>query len=294
MRKCISVIVFATILSPYLSDAQSFYAVKRSRNLMIGGGSGIAYYTGEMVNPNSVGIVKPNIAISAEYYIIPRVSARAGVTWFQTSGDDANANDDREERNLSFRSNNFEASFTGALSLLPTGQRFYQRSRINLHGFVGIALLRFNPKTLYQGNWVALPPLETEGTKYSTIQPVIPFGLGMRIKVDPFFNILIEGGYRKTFTDHLDDVSIRRYPDPATLKSDLSRALSDRRPEIGTQPPNPQTMGKRGNPDTDDGYFLLNVMIQYYVPTEIFRNQAQRKLYRQKGKAGMYKIRRKK
>ncbi|HYG19203.1 MAG TPA: DUF6089 family protein [Ohtaekwangia sp.] len=270
-------------------EAQSFYAIRRNRNLLVGLGTGTANYLGEMVNPGEFGILKPNIAVSAEYYWTDRISTRAGLTWFQISGDDAKADDDRKSRNLSFVSGNIEFSAIGIINLSPIGTRFYQRSVLNLHAFAGIGLLYFNPKAEYDGKKHALQPLETEGVKYSRITPVIPVGLGARIKVNPFFNLLVEGGYRITFTDYLDDVSIRRYPDPATLKSDLSRALSDRRPEIGTQPDNPTAVGVRGNPEKNDGYFLLNVTVQYYMPQEIFSN-AQRKLYRSKRK-GYYQKR---
>jgi hypothetical protein len=287
--KTIKFLLFATTLLPVLAEAQSFYAVRRNRNLMVNVGSGIANYKGEMVNPGKFGTLKPNLTVGAEYYVTTRISVRASATWFQLAGDDSKANDDREERNLHFRSNNYEVSLTGALNLSPMGQRFYQRSMLNFHGFIGIGLLRFNPKAKYNGEWVALAPLETEGVKYARIQPVIPIGLGARIKVNPFFNVLIEGGYRITFTDYLDDVSSTRYPDPTTLKSDLSRALSDRRPEIGTQPSD-YLKGKRGNPSNNDGYFIGNVTVQYYLPTEIFRN-SQRKMYRSKRK-GIYNNRR--
>jgi hypothetical protein len=283
MVKWLKIFFFTLSLIPCLSEAQSFYAVRRNRNLMVNAGSGIAYYQGDMVDPRELGVLKPNIAVGAEYFFLPRFSARANLTWFQTAGNDVKANDDRQERNLHFRSSNIEFNITGAINLIPTGLRFYQRARINLHGFVGIGITRINPKAEYQGEWIALQPLQTENIKYSRFQPVIPFGLGVRIKVDPFFNVLIEGGYRKTFTDYLDDVSSTRYPDPTLLKSDLARALSDRRPEIGTQPSRPTEVGKRGNPDNDDGYFITNVTIQYYLPTEIFRNQ--RKLYNSKRRA---------
>jgi hypothetical protein len=283
MLNWLKLTVFAITLIPFYTEAQSFYAVKRNRNLLINGGSGLALYQGEMVNPRQLGIAKPNVTVGAEYFFMSRLSARVGVTWFQIAGDDAKANDDRQQRNLSFRSNNIELAATGAISLLPKGSRFYQRARINLHAFIGVGIVKINPKTYYQGDWVALQPLETEGVKYKRLQPVIPFGLGARLKIDPFFNILIEGGYRKTFTDYLDDVSSVRYPDPAILKSDLSRALSDRRPEIGTQPSRPTQVGKRGNPEFNDGYFIASVTIQYYLPTEIFRNQ--HKLYNVKRRA---------
>jgi hypothetical protein len=283
--KTIKFFLFAITLLPLFAEAQSFYAVRRNRNLLISVGSGTANYKGEMVNPGELGILKPNLALGAEYYFAPRLSARAELTWFMLSGDDSKADDDRKERNLSFRSHNLEFCVLGAFNLSPMGARFYQRSRLNFHVFAGIGVLRFNPKAKYQGEWVALQPLETEGVSYARIQPVVPLGLGARIKINPFFNVLIEGGYRITFTDYLDDVSTTRYIEPALLKSDLSRALADRRDEIGTKPENP-LIGRRGNPSNNDGYFIGNVTLQYYLPTEIFRN-SQRKLYRSKRK-GIY------
>lgn len=286
--RTVKFLLFSITLLPLFAEAQSFYAVRRNRNLMLNVGTGVANYYGELVNPGKLGTLKPNLTVGFEYYVATRISVRASATWFQLAGDDAKANDDRDERNLHFRSNNYEISLTGALNLSPIGQRFYQRSILNFHGFAGIALLRFNPKARYNDEWVALAPLETEGVKYSRIQPVIPIGLGARVKVNPFFNILIEGGYRITFTDYLDDASSTRYPDPTILKSDLSRALSDRRAEIGTKPSN-YLVGKRGNPSNNDGYFIGNITIQYYLPNEIFAN-SQRKLYRAKRKA-VYKRR---
>jgi Domain of unknown function (DUF6089) len=253
-----------------LGYSQSFYATRRDRNFLISVGSGTANYYGEMVNPGEFGTLKPNIAIGAEYYMTNRISIRSELTWFQLSGNDAQADDDRVERNLSFTSNNIELSVLGAVNLSPMGLRFYQRSKLNLHAFAGIGVLYFNPKAEYQGQKYALQPLQTENKKYSRVQPVIPLGFGARIKLDPFFNILVEAGYRITFTDYLDDASSTRYPDGSLLKSDLARALSDRRVEIGTQPSNPTQVGKRGNPEENDGYFITNITLQYYLPKMMF------------------------
>ncbi len=299
MLKKLNFILFAISALPLFCDAQSFYAIRRNRNLMVSGGSGIAYYQGDLVDPGEFGIIKPNIAVGAEYFFLPRFSARAHLTWFQTKGDDRKANDDRQERNLQFRSSNWELTTTVALNLMPTGVRFYQRSKINLHAFAGIGLLYFNPKAELDGKWYALQPLQTEGKKYSRFQPVIPFGLGARIKIDPFWNVMIEGGYRKTFTDYLDDVSRTRYLNRSSFTDPVARALSDRRleyyqreliagrieelPEFVTDDVLGTQKGKRGNPANDDGYFIMNITVQYYLPTEIFRN-SQRKLYTKKRK----------
>lgn len=276
---CIGIVEF--------SQAQSFYNIRRNRNLMVNVGSGTASYKGEMVNPGELGILRPNITMGAEYYFYPRISARAQLTWFLMQGNDAKADDDRWQRNLSFTSSSLEFSTIGVVNLSPQGQRFYERSRLNLHAFAGIGVLYFNPKTTYQGEKYALQPLKTEGVSYSRIQPVIPVGLGARITVNPMFNILIEGGYRFTFTDYLDDVSSRRYKSAeqlGTTETSIRYILSDRRPEVGTQPDSPTTSGVRGNPEHNDGYFIMNISVQYYLPKEIFRN-SQRKLYTAKRKA---------
>jgi hypothetical protein len=267
-----------------LGYSQSFYATRRDRNFLVSIGSGTANYYGEMVNPGEFGTLKANIAIGAEYYMTNRISVRSELTWFQLSGDDSKADDDRVERNLSFTSNNLELCVLGAVNLSPMGTRFYQRSKLNLHAFAGIGVLYFNPKAEYQGQKYALHPLKTENKNYSLVQPVIPVGFGARIKLDPFFNILVEAGYRFTFTDYLDDASVYRYPDGALLKNDLARALSDRRVEIDTQPSDPTTMGVRGNPDENDGYFITNITLQYYIPKIMFKNynkayNAKRKWY---------------
>jgi len=270
---------------PFEGSSQSFYALRRDRNFLVSLGSGTANYKGEMVNPGEWGKLRPNVAIGAEYYLTSRISARAELTWFQIAGNDADADDDRVERNLSFRANCLELSALGAINLTPMGLRFYQRSSLNFHFFTGPGLLFFNPKAKYQGEWHALQPLQTENKKYSRFQFVVPVGIGARIKLDPFFNILVEGGYRFTFTDYLDDASSTRYVAVSSLnvQSDLARALSDRRVEIDTQPSRPTEVGKRGNPEENDGYLILNISLQYYIPKMMFTNY--NKLYNVKRKA---------
>jgi hypothetical protein len=273
MKKLAIFTLLGILTIPFTGLSQSFFALRRDRNFLVSFGTGTATYKGEMVNPGDFGRLRPNVAFGAEYYLNSRLSARAELTYFQLRGEDKDADDDRWERNLSFQSGNIELSVLGAVNLSPMGVRFYQRSQLNFHVFAGIGVLYFNPKAKDQfGNKHALQPLQTEGKKYSRIQPVIPLGVGARIKLDPFFNILIEAGYRITFTDYLDDVSVRRYPDPATLKSALSREMSDRRDEIGTRPDRPQEVGVRGNPKENDGYFITNITLQYYLPKMIFQN----------------------
>lgn len=267
------------------ANGQSFYAMRRSRNIIASVGTGTASYFGELKNDGDYLDAKPSLNFGLQYFLNRHLSVRSEITWYQLSGTDAKANDDRVIRNLSFRSNNYEINACAIYALNPMGRRYYQRPALNFYGFAGVGLTYINPKAYYNGEWVALAPLHTEGKSYSQFQPVIPFGLGLRIKQGPFFNICVEGGYRLTFTDYLDDVSSRRYPDPASLSSDLARALSDRRKERDPSYPTGPGVGVRGNPNTNDGYFLLNVKLEYYLPYNFMANSAQQKTFKKKRRA---------
>ncbi len=259
--------------------AQSFYASRRPRSLILVAGTGSSTYFGELANPGDYFDARPNLTVGLQYYVTQRIGLRSEASWFQIAGADSESSTTgRIPRNLSFRSNNFEINLTGLINALPNGLRFYQRPGFNVYGFGGVGFLYFNPTTEYQGTRYALRPLQTELVSYSRAVLVIPFGMGARFKLGPMFNIALEGGYRKTFTDYLDDVSTVHF-DASRFTDPVAAALSDRRPELGLSRVEEGT--KRGNPATDDGYFLANVKIEYYLPTNfLVRN----KLYSKKRK----------
>jgi hypothetical protein len=268
MRKLLLAIVLIIIAN--LTFAQSFYAIRKDRAAILVVGTGTSTYFGELANPGDYIDAKPNINAGLQYYFTPRISARAEVTWFTLEGDDSKADDgSRKKRNLSFKSNNVEVGFTGAVNLFPNGNRYYRRPYFNVYGFGGVGFIYFNPKTEYQGKKYALQPLNTEGADYSRIGLVIPFGLGARLKAGPNFNIALEGGYRKTFTDYLDDVSTVHLG-TAAFSDPTAAALSDRRPELGLTAAPAGT--QRGNPSGNDGYFLLNIKVEYYLPWDFGGN----------------------
>jgi hypothetical protein len=272
-------------LLPAFVGAQSFYSVKRPRNLTVYGGTGMANYFGELVNPGKLGKVRYNLVVGAEYYLMRNLSVRAEAIWFRVAGSDQNANDDRVERNLSFFSNCQELNVAGTFYILPEKNPYYQRRLVNPYIFAGVGMLRFNPKTEYQGKTYELRPLLTENVEYSRFGLVVPYGFGVRVMATPLLNIKIESGYRTTFTDYLDDISSQRYVDPTLLTSDLSRALADRRRERDPDYPVGPNVGVRGNPKFNDGYFLMNVKLEYYLPKEILGGSRYNKTYRKKRKA---------
>jgi hypothetical protein len=135
--------------------------------------------------------------------------------------------------------------------------------------FTGIGLTYFNPKGNYNGSWVRLKPLHTEGQgmpgrpkEYSLITPVIPVGLGFRIGIDRMWRVGLEFTYFKTFTDYLDDVS--------TTGADTD-ALQEKYGPIAAQMSNPAITNyhkgwfsygqQRGDSKQKDAYLFANLIV---------------------------------
>ncbi len=275
-------------LTASVASAQSFYAVRRERSLILVAGTGTSTYLGELSNNGDYLDAKPNMNVGLQYFFGNHISARAEATWFTLKGSDAAAGDPgRVPRNLSFVSNNYEISATGAYSFFSNGNRYYRRPALNIYAFGGVGVMYYNPKTIYNGDKVALRPLQTEGVAYSSFGIVIPYGLGMRFKINPNFNLSIEGGVRKTFTDYLDDVSTV-YKDNNSFTDPIAKALADRRPEL-SPPQQPWPAGhRRGNPKTMDSYMLLNAKLEYYLPLDFQANRSRLNSYKKKRNA-MYR-----
>jgi hypothetical protein len=264
------------ILLPEFVQAQSFYAIRHQRSLMLTAGTGTSTYYGELTNPGTLLKAQPNLNVGLQIYVTPQISVRTELNWFQLKGSDADANEpSRKIRGLSFLSNCFEISGIGAFNLFANGNRYYRRPTLNVYAFTGFGLLYFNPTAKLDGKSYSLEPLKTEGVSYSRVAPVIPIGLGVRLKTGPNTNIVFEGGYRKTFTDYLDDVSTK-YADPNSFTDPIARYFANpNNPAYNTLttiPPtevnNYTTGAKRGNPSATDSYFLLNVKVEYYLPLQ--------------------------
>lgn len=101
--------------------------------------------------------------------------------------------------------------------ILGSGQRF-KNLVIPFYAFAGVAGVYYNPKSLFDGKWQALRPLNTEilpdgRDTYVPVALAVPFGLGVKFKIAKYISINIEAGWRVAFTDYLDDKGHGTYPD---------------------------------------------------------------------------------
>ncbi len=152
------------------------------------------------------------------------------------------------------------------------GARSFFLLNIAAYGYLGIGLTAYSPQGQYQGKWVGLRKLGTEGQgimpgkdPYGSLTVIYPFGLGLKYALGNKWNIGAEYGARVTTTDYLDDVSTRYYDNAAILAANgpAAAALADPsgRPAERETWTNPGE--KRGDPKGKDYYMILQVSVNY-------------------------------
>jgi hypothetical protein len=237
---------------------------------------GASNYSGDLVK----GVIsfretKPAGGAIIRYNINPWFTLKTDIYFGTITGDDRHSNStDMKIRNLSFKSNILDIGINGELNLTgyKSGHPIYKTSP---YIFFGISVFRFNPKAEYEGKWVPLQPLCTEGQgttkyndreKYSLTQISIPLGVGYKFAITRFWNIGVEIGARSTFTDYLDDVSTT-YVEKDVLESaygEKSYYLSNRSAE-GGHPMDYTSEDSRGDPTKKDWYYFAGITITYSI-----------------------------
>jgi hypothetical protein len=194
----------------------------------------------------------------------PTWAGRISAMYGTISGTDDNF-DEYYYRNLSFFSDIIEFNAMMEFNYKPfhTGKF---RKEITTYLYSGISAFHFNPKTEVDGNVLELRPLKTEGenSDYSQFQIAIPMGIGVKYPLSKNWIVGLELGFRRTFTDYLDDVSTV-YPVYPPNSGGTSRQLSDRsweRPDVGPQGL-AQPGDTRGNPELNDWYMFSSLTISY-------------------------------
>lgn len=264
-------IALALLISPFLLNAQKSYEA----GLLIGGSA----YSGDL-SPDatqwSTGKVHPALGLFFRYNVNRFFSARLSGAYATVSAADSESSDlGRQQRNLSFESNIFELGLTGEVYVFGYQAQGLQ-NRFSPYLFGGISVFNFNPKTNYQGEQIALQPLGTEGQgidgysePYRLTQFAIPMGVGMKFAISERLNIGAEVGFRRTFTDYLDDVSgtYADYDELLQQNGPLAAALSSRTGELEviTDDPSlrPVAGTQRGNAGVDDWYAIGGLTLSY-------------------------------
>ena len=250
------IIAFATSFS---TMAQQFRP-----NTEIGILLGTSYYLGDL---NTTHFNQPSFAagLIIRKNIDRRFTYKAEVMYLNIKSDERNSDDEiAKDRGLHFKSPIYELSGQVEFNFLP----FQPENPLYTwtpYVYTGVSIFNFNPKAENQfGEFVDLQELGTEGQgttlfpdrdKYSMIQYAIAMGGGFKIAVNPSFNIILEYGVRKTFTDYLDDVSTT-YPGELLDMTNEAIYMSD--------PFNSHNLGEeRGDPDKKDWYSFAGITLSF-------------------------------
>jgi len=266
------------IILPFVSFSQYLWD--------IGGSIGASSFLGDVGGKNTpakkfigdlnMPSTRPGLGLYARYKISPLFSVRAMFSYSSIAGDDKLSTYlPRKGRNLSFRNNIYELSVSGEVYFYEIPglvQNFKTNVDFKSYVSIGVSGFHHNPQAQYQGQWVDLAPLHTEGVNYSLWQVAVPIGLGANFTVNRKHRIGLEVIWRKTFTDYLDDVSTR-YVDPSTLSSPTAVALANRSGEIQTTDPDLKTLlsynyqphGLRGDPKNNDTWFTYQLTYSYVI-----------------------------
>ncbi len=251
-------------------SAQREDFLSRSELLLMGGGMN---YIGDLNNESALTLPRLAGGVGLRYRFDNRWALRVEASYGQIGCDE----DYNELRNLSFRSDIIEGAVLAEFNFAPFGSGATERLWTP-YLFGGLGVFHFNPMAMYtlgdgQEMWAELQPLHTEGQgstqypdrkAYARMQMCLPFGVGVKVRLGKNFSLAAEYGFRKTWTDYLDDVS-KTYVEHDLLQSNsddgvLAEQLADRSGEVQEGYVNAAGV-KRGDDSLDDWYAYLHVSL---------------------------------
>lgn len=194
----------------------------QGQKIEIGAGLGALNYKGDISPSLRLRFFKPAGSVFFRYNPSQAISLRAELMAGAIGADDKHSKDPfQQARNLSFKSRIFEGSAVVEYNFLNFQER---RFAVNWSPYVfgGLGLSKFNP--------------EPQTAAYKTSTLVLPYGVGIKYQIARPWNIGIEYGARKTYSDYLDN--------------------------LGGDPVNTDKL-LQGDPSLKDNYYYLRLSVTY-------------------------------
>ena len=232
-----------------------------AQNLHLSFRAGFANYQGDLKqNAFSLKQAKFVGSLGARYDLTEHFLLRSHLSLGSLRADDAkNKSASLKNRNFSFQSKLFEWEAGIQYNIFSLNDKWWTP-----YVFAGGALFHFKPSTMDNaGNRVYLQPLSTEGQgfipgkkSYKLTQFAIPFGVGAEYALNEDMRVGLELGYRKTFTDYIDDVSSSYVDESLLLAARGPQAVALAYRGTGSYP---VAGSLRGNEKNKDAYYFLQV-----------------------------------
>lgn len=269
MRETVSVLILLFLFFlPARSQQQDF--IGRSE-LTLGGG--MMNYIGDLNNQSAFGTPHAAACVGMRCRLDNRLAMRV-----EFSRGSVSSVDYLEWRNLSFSSAIVEAAALAEFNFWNYGNGATDHPWV-FYLFVGIGAFHFNPMALYTAGdghqeWVPLQPLHTEGQgtlqypdrrPYQLTQLMLPFGIGIKVRISKSFTYCVEYGFRKTWTDYLDDVSTTYVGSDLLLDNAVDGQVAAR---LADRSATQNDVGiKRGDDSLNDWYASLRLSLGINLET---------------------------
>ncbi|MCX6271759.1 MAG: DUF6089 family protein [Bacteroidetes bacterium] len=223
------------------SQIRSKY-LRRFRSREVSFSIGATNLIGELGGANRIGseafslrdfdfpAVRPTIGGGYGFQILNRASLKTNlVIGYMRGNDKFTQYASRRQRNINYRSiliefsQQFEYMLTQGKQTRTAYNLRMQRKKFSLKNipfttylFAGVGFFYFNPQNMDKhGVWRNVKQYHTEGEgfvptrkNYSLFQFCIPMGIGIKYPLGKGYSLGFEYGFRKTFTDYLDDASM--------------------------------------------------------------------------------------
>jgi len=231
---------------------------------------------------------RPLVGVSINYFKYSWLSIKGSINYTTITGADSlikNTGDAerwRWYRNLSFRSRVIEGNISAEIYPVMLFDKEVEIHTFSPYIGLGVGLFHFNPKAYYNGQWVALKPLRTEGEgfsglnsytdpvtgkttsvpypkNYHLLQVYIPLTVGLKIYINNTFAVSAGLIFRKTFTDYLDDVHTY-YIDPSLFDKYLSPSQATLAKALYSRSITPWKVKPaifKANPNDNDSYVTM-------------------------------------
>jgi hypothetical protein len=252
-------LLLSICLLPLLATAQNFHFSARL---------GVSGYQGDLKAKSfSFSQSKFLGSIGVRYDLGEHVALRSYLSLTSLQADDKKGTALMKLRNLNFQSKILDWEAGIHYSILNLNEHWWTP-----YVFAGIGIYHFNPFTKdVNGTKTYLNPLSTEGQgfvagvgNYKLTQFSIPLGVGVERSLNEDMRVGFEMGYRKLFTDYLDDVSTVYVDQSAllTARGQTAVDLAYRGDEIAAEP-YPNAGEVRGSPKSKDGYFYVGLTFTF-------------------------------
>ena len=180
--------------------------VPNTRSTEFGLFGGVSYYNGDVNPASQFNPELTNWAIGAvlRRNLSSRWALRLNGMYGNIKGNDLTSSSvAQQQRGISFTSVLYEVSGQAEFNFFPycvANSEIY----FSPYLFIGLGGFRFNTTN---GTGQEVANLNTENVGYSKTAVMLPFGVGVKAKLSSRFLIGAEWGFRKTWTDYIDDVS---------------------------------------------------------------------------------------